>query len=884
MAVLFKAVAKHEYKKAYDDDLELQKGQIVEVVEADDNGWWRGQIGSRRGMFPASYVRRMEENEAAESAPQSRPSRDGPAPPSMDDFFSDPLFAKTSSTPPPMVIPATVTLNKVAPPVIKQVLTDDIPPPPPVDKEFATAPTPPPLSDSARSTPVPPATAPVTATTAAPSAPAVSAPTSAPVQSDSVARAVAPATPVSEQPTVVHQPPVQVSQPAVIAPAVAPVVVADSVPVAPTAAVLPPAPVALPIPPTPAVVPVTAVAPPVLPAQPAVVSIPPTPEPVAPAIQPLAQLVAVVAPAVATPAPEPVVHAMPAPAAITPPPTVAAPAAMPGFAPDQYQMFQQFQQFQQMLLMQQQQPPTTPQPAMPQQQQYVQGLTPQAAQYMSGMPGVTLPQVGSGYTTVVPSASTAVPASEMYTPQPQPQQSHMRMADDTNQVIAQALQALAQHSPGVTIPSMYASPIDTRNMFASQTRLPAPVPFSFSPSPVRSNTVIATPSHGVASNAASFNSRSSAKCALCDQQEATMNCLQCREMYCSGCTAAIHGKGRFKQHTVVVLGAQLPAQAMQRLGVCAEHGETIAFYCTDDDALVCAHCLLVGSHAGHHSTPLAAATERKQASLHDALTKLQDQLQTMKRSAQEFDDQANVITQTSSFIQAEIQSKMAKMRAVIDMREQALLQAVQDEEANKLELLRNTAGELSEKIDRHGALIRQCESVLNLTDSFKFCTEFGVVAPKVFAFADDVASNTVLESPVDEAFDRHELDVESHVVHLSRLEFTNELQKSDPVMVVDFQLRDDVGADVAAIEQSMRAQLTKSAVSAAMTLSTVSTAKTDVGPKLRFWFDVGRDAADQLENRVLEIQRLLQQDLRLPVASVGTLYFGRTVDLYGRSK
>ena len=39
-------------------------------------------------------------------------------------------------------------------------------------------------------------------------------------------------------------------------------------------------------------------------------------------------------------------------------------------------------------------------------------------------------------------------------------------------------------------------------------------------------------------------------CAMCDVAPATLHCLHCREMYCNSCNLALHGQGRFKQHTV----------------------------------------------------------------------------------------------------------------------------------------------------------------------------------------------------------------------------------------------------------------------------------------------------------------------------------------------
>ncbi|KAL5363914.1 kinase-like domain-containing protein [Aspergillus floccosus] len=50
------AVALWEYKKIEDTDISFPKGAIITNIEAVDSGWWLGDYGDQRGLFPANYV------------------------------------------------------------------------------------------------------------------------------------------------------------------------------------------------------------------------------------------------------------------------------------------------------------------------------------------------------------------------------------------------------------------------------------------------------------------------------------------------------------------------------------------------------------------------------------------------------------------------------------------------------------------------------------------------------------------------------------------------------------------------------------------------------------------------------------------------------------
>lgn len=55
-------VAKFSFRPQHDDELALIKGDKIKVLEKQEDGWWKGCIGSRNGWFPSNYVQSEEEN------------------------------------------------------------------------------------------------------------------------------------------------------------------------------------------------------------------------------------------------------------------------------------------------------------------------------------------------------------------------------------------------------------------------------------------------------------------------------------------------------------------------------------------------------------------------------------------------------------------------------------------------------------------------------------------------------------------------------------------------------------------------------------------------------------------------------------------------------
>lgn len=49
-------VGLYDFIPQEDGELAFNKGDEIFVINCSDSNWWRGMIGSREGLFPASYV------------------------------------------------------------------------------------------------------------------------------------------------------------------------------------------------------------------------------------------------------------------------------------------------------------------------------------------------------------------------------------------------------------------------------------------------------------------------------------------------------------------------------------------------------------------------------------------------------------------------------------------------------------------------------------------------------------------------------------------------------------------------------------------------------------------------------------------------------------
>uniref|UniRef100_A0A3Q2DPF4 Osteoclast-stimulating factor 1 n=1 Tax=Cyprinodon variegatus TaxID=28743 RepID=A0A3Q2DPF4_CYPVA len=49
-----------DYQPLNDDELELKVGDIVDILEEVEEGWWSGTLNSKSGLFPSNFVKELE--------------------------------------------------------------------------------------------------------------------------------------------------------------------------------------------------------------------------------------------------------------------------------------------------------------------------------------------------------------------------------------------------------------------------------------------------------------------------------------------------------------------------------------------------------------------------------------------------------------------------------------------------------------------------------------------------------------------------------------------------------------------------------------------------------------------------------------------------------
>ena len=87
-ALNIRAIAKFKYVGSREDELSLEKGDEVIVVEKEADGWWRGRCGTRIGWFPFNYVEETEDGPSADvAAPPQQPAPSSPPEPSGKAFI-----------------------------------------------------------------------------------------------------------------------------------------------------------------------------------------------------------------------------------------------------------------------------------------------------------------------------------------------------------------------------------------------------------------------------------------------------------------------------------------------------------------------------------------------------------------------------------------------------------------------------------------------------------------------------------------------------------------------------------------------------------------------------------------------------------------------------
>lgn len=46
----------YSYTQEHEDELSLKTGQLIKVIGEEEEGWWRGILNGKEGVFPSNFV------------------------------------------------------------------------------------------------------------------------------------------------------------------------------------------------------------------------------------------------------------------------------------------------------------------------------------------------------------------------------------------------------------------------------------------------------------------------------------------------------------------------------------------------------------------------------------------------------------------------------------------------------------------------------------------------------------------------------------------------------------------------------------------------------------------------------------------------------------
>lgn len=73
------------YKQDHEDELNLNVGEVIEVLGEEEEGWWRGVLNGKVGVFPSNFVEEIHTDKLKNSREDLNVSSEG------DSSFTSPL-------------------------------------------------------------------------------------------------------------------------------------------------------------------------------------------------------------------------------------------------------------------------------------------------------------------------------------------------------------------------------------------------------------------------------------------------------------------------------------------------------------------------------------------------------------------------------------------------------------------------------------------------------------------------------------------------------------------------------------------------------------------------------------------------------------------------
>ena len=187
-----------------------------------------------------------------------------------------------------------------------------------------------------------------------------------------------------------------------------------------------------------------------------------------------------------------------------------------------------------------------------------------------------------------------------------------------------------------------------------------------------------------------------AKCMMCDkgsEKRAIVECLECKVKYCEDCVRLHPMRGKLAAHEMKDIDSTAEdgdgdGPPPQLVANCEFHPQYPRdLFCLECEVPVCAHCLLVGSHADHKRQPLSDAYESYTTRLQEHLLGLHNREEDLNDLTSRITHMRTKVGESSAVLVREVEIHFAKLEADLLRKKKELLESVIAREDERVCLL-----------------------------------------------------------------------------------------------------------------------------------------------------------------------------------------------------
>ncbi|XP_073423475.1 E3 ubiquitin/ISG15 ligase TRIM25-like [Dendrobates tinctorius] len=188
---------------------------------------------------------------------------------------------------------------------------------------------------------------------------------------------------------------------------------------------------------------------------------------------------------------------------------------------------------------------------------------------------------------------------------------------------------------------------------------------------------------------------------------AVRSCLHCEASLCDN-HLRVHSKG--PEHVLTDPSTSLETRK------CSVHKKILEYYCTEDNACICASCSLTGKHRGHRVETLKEASEKKKKKLRNVQQKLITKGKKTEERVQSLEEQRGKAQEKAAGEAERVTALFIDIRRRVDNLEKRILSEISRREEKVSLSLSDVIQKLEIKKDELSRKMRDIEKLCNMTD------------------------------------------------------------------------------------------------------------------------------------------------------------------------